>query len=134
MLSHRDSRIVKISLIVFFVLILIYAYFESRAMLYGPSITVASGTIIVDDPYTLIRGKADNITELRINGAIVPVTEDGIFEESYVVSSGQNHVVLDAVDKFGRTRQKTIEIVYRPNRESPNSAPAAPDADAVTTP
>lgn len=114
MRSYRDSRIVKISLIVFFILILIYAYFESRTMLYGPRITVPSDTILVDEPFAVIRGQATNITELRINSTIVPVTEDGVFQESYMVTPGQNHIVLDASDKFGRTRERTIDVVYIP--------------------
>ena len=132
MFPHRDSRFVKVGLIIFFVLILIYAYFESRAMLYGPKITISSEIVTIYEPYTLIRGQAENITELRINGTIVPVTEEGLFEESYVVSAGQNHVVLDARDKYGRTRQKTIEIIYIPSQDSTkNTTPVATSTEQV---
>jgi hypothetical protein len=132
--ARRDSRMVKYGLIIFFILILIYAYFESRAMLYGPRISVPTGTIIVDEPYTIIRGQAENIAELRINGTIVPVTEDGRFEEEYLVAHGQNYVVLDARDKYGRTQQETIEVVYLGEEPAAPAFPAATSTPATTTP
>ena len=68
MMQSRDSRIVTISLIIFFIILLGYALYEAQAMLWGPRITVPSETIIVHEPFASIQGKAENIAELRLNG------------------------------------------------------------------
>lgn len=112
MLPYRDSRFVKIALAIFFLLLIGYAYYEARAMLYGPRISVPSESIVVHEPFTVIQGKAENISELRLNGAAISVTEDGIFEEPYLLTPGENRIVLDATDRYGRERQETIEIIY----------------------
>jgi hypothetical protein len=114
MLPYRDSRVTKTALVIFFIVILGYGYYEARGLLFGPVISVTSSVSVVYEPFIVIRGKADRISSLSMNGKIIPVTEDGIFEEPFVLAPGNNHIMLDAVDKYGRTRQEVIEIVYAP--------------------
>ncbi|MBI5457038.1 hypothetical protein HY969_04855 [Candidatus Kaiserbacteria bacterium] len=119
MLPYRDSRVIKITLAVFFALLLGYAYYEARAMLYGPRITVPTETIVVHEPFTVIQGRAEHISELRMNGAAISVTEDGYFEEPHLLTPGENRIILDATDRFGRTEQEIIEILYVPDESQP---------------
>lgn len=127
MLPYRDSRLAKITLVVFFLLLLGYGYYEARAVLYGPQIDVPAETIVVHEPFTEIRGQASYIAELSLNGALVAVTEEGVFSEPYMLTPGENYVVLDARDKFGRARQKTIEILYipDPSRKTDSALPTS---------
>ena len=99
-----------------------YGYYEARAMLYGPRISVPSEIIIVHEPFTVIQGKAEHISELRLNGTPISVTEDGIFEEPYLLTPGENRIVLDATDRFGRTRQESIEVIYVADSKAPATA------------
>ena len=122
MLPYRDSRLVKIALVIFFLLLMGYGYYEARAMLYGPRISVPSEIIIVHEPFTVIQGKAEHISELRLNGTPISVTEDGIFEEPYLLTPGENRIVLDATDRFGRTRQESIEVIYVADSKAPATA------------
>ena len=133
MLPYRDSRFVKITLIFFFLFLVGYGYYEAQAMLFGPRISVPSDSIVVHDAFTLIRGRATNISELRLNGATVSVTEDGVFEEPYLLMKGENRVVLDATDKYGRTTQKSIEIIYVADDNEPVSPSAGTSPEASTT-
>ena len=55
---------------------------------------------------------AERITELRLNGKAIPVTEKGEFEEQYILAAGSNRLLLEAKDARGRTTRKTLEIVY----------------------
>ena len=128
MLPYRDNRLTYIALGVFFLIILGYAYYEARGLLFGPSITVSSDITEVHDPFITIKGQADRIASLLMNGKTIPVTEDGAFEEPYLLSVGYNRIVLDASDKYGRTRRQAIEIVYTPK------ADAAPTPVATSTP
>ena len=125
MLPYRDSHLTYIALGIFFLILLGYAYYEARGLLFGPSITVASDIIEARDPFITIKGHADRITSLSMNGKVVPVTEDGAFEEPYLLSAGYNRIVFDASDKYGRTSRQAVEIVYTP--------PTSPTATATST-
>lgn len=130
----REHRLAKIGLIIFFLLLIGYAYYEARAMLYGPQIQVPSETIVVNEPYTEIRGQATYISELRLNGASVPVTEDGKFAEELLLAPGENRLVFDAKDKFGRETQEVVTVYYKPtNDPSPPPIPTATSTEGTTT-
>lgn len=132
MLPYRDSRLTYIALGIFFLIVLGYAYFEARGLLFGPSITVSSTITEVREPFIVIRGTADRIASLSMNGKTIPVTENGAFEEPYLLSPGYNRIVLDASDKYGRSRRQAIEVVYTP-ASAPEDAPATSTPQTATT-
>ncbi len=99
-------------------------------MLYGPRIEVPEEIITVTDPFTEIRGQASYIAELKVNGASVHVTEDGQFAEKLMLVRGENRIILDAIDKFGRSRQEILRIYYKPTNDV---SPPSPTANATTT-
>jgi len=115
-MPYRHNRITAAALLLFFVLVAGYAYFEARNILWGPQIhfSIPSNTLEVYTSFVTIRGQADYISALYMNGRQIPVTEDGIFEEPYVLETGLNHIFFRAEDKTGRTREEVLEIVYTP--------------------
>ena len=121
MLPYRDSRITRIVLIAFFVLLVGYAAFEVRGLLWGPVIEIENRIMEVSDPLVTIEGKTWRIATLSMNGSPIPVTEDGAFAEKYVLAPGYNRIVLEARDRYGNTTERSIEVVYTPSR---NSVPA----------
>ena len=114
MLPYRSSRIIGVVLALFFLGVLGYGYFEARHILYGPTIDIAtpSAPLSVSSPLVHIRGTAENITLLRMNGAPIQVTEAGAFDEALLLAPGYNKVVLSASDKLGRTTERVLEIMY----------------------
>ncbi len=135
MLPYRDSRLTKAAIGIFFVIVLGYAYFEARGILYGPKINVTSDIQEVHEPFVSIKGHADRIASLSMNGKPISVTEAGVFDEPYLLAPGLNRIVLDAADKYGRSRQKVIQIVYTPSAatttieipaEASSTGPVAP--------
>lgn len=114
MLPYRDSRLVKIGLGIFFLIVIAYAYFEARGLLYGPVINTTSEVTVSNDRFITIHGSAERIAELSMNGKQLSVTEQGAFEEPYLLSNGYNRIVLRARDKYGRTSEKVVEIIYEP--------------------
>lgn len=117
MLPYRDSRITILSLLVFFVALIAYAYFEASGALLGPAIELESVPQSVASPLVALKGQASTIAELRINGNSVPVTEDGAFEEPYLLAPGFNRIVFEARDQYGRTAEEIISIRYVPSVE-----------------
>ena len=114
MLPYRDSRFVRITLFLFFAILIVYALYEVQGILYGPEINVPAEALTVSQPSTVVRGRAARITELRLNGKTIPVTENGEFEEPYLLAEGSNRLILEARDARGRTARKMINIVYVP--------------------
>jgi|SRR3989344_579800 len=112
MLPYRDSRLTRIVLIAFFILVAGYAYFEGRGLLYGPQIAIESPVMEVSDPMVSIEGRAERISMLSMNGKTIPVTEDGNFSEPYVLTPGYNRIVLRARDRYGNETERVIEVVY----------------------
>ena len=131
MLPYRNGRLTYIALGVFFLIVAGYAYYEARGLLFGPSITVPETIAEVHDPFVMIKGQADRISSLSMNGHTVSVTENGAFEEPYLLSPGYNRIVLDASDKYGRSRSLAIEIVYTPALDSTGSGQTSQPATST---
>ena len=119
MLPYRDSRLTRIALGIFFLIVIFYAYYEARGLLYGPSIDVPKQATIVHEPFINIHGTASRISQLTMNGKPISVTEDGAFKEAFLLAEGSNRIVLEAKDKYGRTREQVVEIIYEPPVATP---------------
>ena len=122
MLPYRDSRFTRIVLIGFFLIVAGYAYFEGRGLLSGPSIEISGRAMEVSEPFITLEGHAERITSLSMNGKDIVVTEEGAFSEPYVLAPGYNRIVLEARDRYGKTTERTIEIVYRATSPSANAS------------
>lgn len=125
MLPYRDSKLIRIVLIVFFLLVAAYAYYEFRGLLYGPSISISGRVMEVSEPLVTIEGDATRIARLSMNGQDIPVTEDGKFSEPYVLARGYNRIVLVASDKYGKSTERAIEIIYTPSPDRLVAPPAS---------
>lgn len=130
MLPYRDSRVTRILLVAFFVVIALYAYYEGRGLLSGPVVEVSNRVMEVSEQFIMIEGEAERIATLSMNGNPIPVTEDGAFSEAYLLSVGYNRIALTARDRYGKTSERIIEIVYTPAAASQSTAtsstPVAP--------
>ena len=118
MLPYRDSRLTRFVIIGFFLVVIAYAYYEGRGLLYGPSIEISNRVMEVSEPTISIEGSAERIASLRMNGKSIPVTEDGTFSELYVLTPGYNRITLSASDRYGKSTERILEIVYKPKTQS----------------
>ncbi len=132
MLPYHDSRLTRIILIVFFLSLAGYAYYEVRGLLSGPVIEIDNRVMEVSEQFITIEGKAERIATLSMNGKTIPVTEDGTFSEGYVLAEGYNRIVLEARDRYGNATEREIEIVYTPSTGSIDS-PQASSGQAPTS-
>jgi hypothetical protein len=136
MLPYRDSRITRITLVVFFILVAGYAYYEGRGLLFGPTIEIENRVMETSASFVVIEGVARRVATLSMNGKEIPVTEEGAFSEGYVLTPGYNHVVLSASDRWGKTTERSIEIIYVPSANSnapPQTGPQTSSASAPTS-
>lgn len=129
----RDSRFVRLVLVIFFILAILYAAYEARGMLYGPAIHVSDEKPLAYEAFTSIEGRALRITELRLNGKTIQVTENGDFSESFLLAPGVNRVILEANDARGRMATKKLDIVYIAGPDDAFPLEAASSSPAATS-
>jgi len=106
-------RISIISLLV--IIIVVYSLFQAQKLLTGPVIEVYTPQNGATYNQTLIEidGRALNIAYLNMNGRRIFTDKDGYFKEKLLLSPGYNIIKLDAVDKFKKYTEKTLEIILK---------------------
>jgi hypothetical protein len=129
----QESRLIRFSLVFFFVLLIGYGMYAASALLWGPRIALPEGTIIVSEPHALIRGAAENVASLALNGTVVTMTEEGVFEKQVALMPGTNRFVLTAHDKYGRSREEALDILYLVSPEERRPPPRTPRGETATT-
>jgi len=116
MTTHITKRIVRTGGLVLIVAILAgYAYFESRAFLGGPQITVVTpeNGATVEDDLIMITGTAQHISHITMNGRQIFVDTAGKFAEQYILSYGYNVITVAVEDRYGRTHEEHLELIYK---------------------
>ncbi|MCH7756724.1 hypothetical protein IIC45_01410 [Patescibacteria group bacterium] len=92
-----------------------YAYRKSADFLEGPTIIIHTpeNGITVTHSLVEIKGTAEHIAHISINGRKIFVTEEGLFSEQLLLSLGYNIITLEARDRFDREVKKSLELVYK---------------------
>ena len=96
-------------------LIVGYGAFRAKSLVEGPDIGIASplnGATSTESLIT-VKGYAKNISFLTLNGNKIFTDESGVFTERVLLSYGYNIMTLEAKDRFGRTAQKTLQLIYK---------------------
>ncbi len=109
------SHLLKYVFVILFILILGYAYFEARNVLYGPEIKLDfNNTLTVHDQKINIAGTVRNVAKLTIEGKEAMIDENNMFSRTILLTKGLNHLTLEAQDKFGKTKKQEINVIYTP--------------------
>lgn len=110
------KRILKIlTLILVAGTILIYAGFKAKDLVLGPQLAITSPIdgAVMDQSLVEITGTVKNISFLRLNDNKIFADEHGVFREKLLLSYGYNIISVEADDRFGRSIQKTIRLIYK---------------------
>lgn len=122
-----SNRLSRIALIIFFLIVAGYTIFEAQAILLGPRIVIDNATnMVLHQQFVKIQGMAIHITSLTMNGAEIPVTEAGVFDEPYLLALGENRITLVAKDRYGNTTTKIVTLYYMPTTTPASLMPASP--------
>ncbi len=114
---NREStkRLIKVSLIsIISIVIVAYTAFESYDFIIGPQITISQpeNGISIATSSVVVQGKADRIKNLYINNRPVLIDTEGNFNETILLAPGYNITLLSAQDRFERTIEHKLELVY----------------------
>lgn len=95
--------------------IIIYAYYQMRDFLNGPSIVIiepSNGQTTHEESIN-VSGNAKRISGITLNDRKIFTDENGIFTEKVVLSPGYNEIEVSVQDRFNREETKLLEVVYR---------------------
>jgi hypothetical protein len=134
MFPHRDSKLTRIALWIFFILIIGYGIYEAQGLLFGPKINVSTATTVVHEPYVKIEGQAKRIASLSMNGKEISVTENGSFSEPFLLASGENRIALQAKDTYGRVTSSYVDITFIPDSSTEAINETSKTQNSTTTP
>ncbi len=117
-MQHDAKHLFRIGMIVLlFLLITGYAFFQSRKILEGPEITISepkNGATLLD-PLVAIKGQARNINSISLDDRPIFIDEQGNFEEKLLLYPGYNIIKFEAKDKFGKEKIVNLELNFIEN-------------------
>jgi len=110
-----NKKIIKYTIIILVLLILSYAFFEARNIIYGPQINLMlpNKTITVHSPIIQIKGNVKYVISISLDGRTIKIDRDGNFTEKLLLIPGLNTFTFKATNKFGKTQNKEIMVIYK---------------------
>jgi hypothetical protein len=92
-----------------------YVYSRSADFLRGPELTFISPSdgSLLSESLVEVAGTAKHVSHLNLNGRKIFTDEGGTFSEPLLLLYGYNIIKLSAEDRFGRTAEKMITVVYK---------------------
>ncbi|MSU44564.1 hypothetical protein EXS45_00015 [Candidatus Nomurabacteria bacterium] len=121
-MNNNAKKILQIGgLSIFFMLIIIYAFFRSQDLIFGVKIKnviidslplrgKVTGRTRVENTVIEISGNTTNATNLTLNGREISINQVGNFNETIALLSGYNIINIKAKDKFGYMDEKNYQI------------------------
>ena len=110
-----NKKIIQIALVsVFFLLIVAYAFFVSKDLIFGVKIrnvNLTDGATVTDNVLNLT-GNAKNAIKLVLDGREISVDQQGNFSETIALLPGYNIIDIRAQDKFGYVDEKNYKLMY----------------------
>lgn len=110
------KKILKILVLsIFFIFIIVYAFFRSRELIFGveiKNVNLENGGTYIESVQN-ITGIAKNAVKLTLNGREISIDKDGNFNESIALLSGYNIMSIEATDKFGNSDEKDYQLMLK---------------------
>lgn len=102
-------------LVAFFIILIAYSIFEARAYILGPEIWIDNpqNGEVIDNPLIVMEGHSKNISWISLNDRQIFTDEKGKWSEKLIVSPGLSIMTVSARDRFGRTTEKSVQIVLK---------------------
>ncbi len=115
----KNKKLTILLFTLFILGVIVYALYTARYLIYGPRLVldVPGGTMETTTQVIEIAGNAANAQKLQINNKDILTDQSGNFSEKMLLSVGSNTFIFNAVDKFGNSKSKTLQVVYTPETD-----------------
>ena len=112
-MNQDVKKTLKIALLsALFVFITIYAFFNTRDLIFGVKIKNVNIVNSIDKINIIkITGNAKNAKNLTLNGREIFIDQNGNFNETLVLLLGYNVINIKAEDKFGYKDEKNYQLI-----------------------
>ncbi len=119
MLTRQSTqKIVRGSIFgIIFLIVIGYAGFAFHDFIIGPTLIItepANGSVF-SLPTIPVKGVVKRIQDISLNGRSLTIDDKGNFNELVLLSPGYNVLTLIAKDKFGRSKETRLQIIYKVN-------------------
>ncbi len=96
-------------------IVLFYGWYRARDFVAGPMIELSTpqNGIATTTHSIIVAGTAKNISDITLDGRKIFIDKEGHFSENILLHPGHNIISLNAVDRFGRNTNKTLEITEK---------------------
>ena len=125
------------SFILFITIVVIYSLFQTRNILFGPSIEIVSpiNGETYNDPLLEVKGTAKSVKFLTLNDRPLFTDTNGNFEEKLLLAPGYNILKIEGTDKFGKKTKKILEIILKDNQKiiSPPKTITSTSTETIST-
>lgn len=96
-------------------IIIVYVLFQARFLITGPTLTlIEEPPSQQNSPTVHLRGVAQNITKISLNGRQIFTDKAGYFDEALVLENGYTIATIQATDRYGRQDRIVKQFVYTP--------------------
>ncbi len=115
---YTTKKIAQTSLFALAILIVLgYGVFATHDFFGGPSIfiTEPQNGASFTSPDVRIKGVVKRIQDISLNGRSITIDDQGNFNEAAILAPGYNVFELVARDKFGRSKDVRLQLVYKVN-------------------
>ena len=88
---------------------------QNKNLITGPRIAIfapANGGVVTDSLITL-EGTTKNISKISVNDRPILIDQKGNFREQLVVPLGYTIISVKGIDRFGKEKEATLEIVRK---------------------
>ena len=113
-MNTNIKKILKTAgLFVFFILIVVYAFFRSKDLIFGvkiKNVNLTDGATVTENIIKLT-GNARNAINLTLDGREISVDQQGNFNETIALLPGYNIINIKARDKFGDIDEKNYKLI-----------------------
>ena len=102
------------AIIIFFLLFVLYAGFETIKLFLGPSLIINNPKDLttVTEPELTVSGQVERVSYITINDRQIFADKTGHFEDKLLLLPGYNIIEVAVRDRFGKEVDKTLKIWY----------------------
>lgn len=104
-----------LALIIFFIAAGGYAAYQLSGLIHKPRLIIdypRNGAVLAAE-LVVIRGQADSLAKLTVNGQPLILDEDGAFETKLLLAPGYNIIRFSGGDRFNRIIEKKLQLIYK---------------------
>ncbi len=107
-----------ITIIIFFLLFVLYAGFETLKLFLGPSLVINNPKNLstITEPELTVSGHVERVSYITINDRQIFADKSGYFEDKLLLLPGYNIIEVSVRDRFGKEIDKTLKVWLAPSQ------------------